>query len=221
MKKHFFYSIFLCLGAFTCGCKTDQSSSSVSQVLQEKPSVAVVPLIDNSEQSLGWNVSEEITYTLCSKLDQKNLLQLALPSQIRAQSKRMKGKHNPFGEDIHWVKEVFAEEEFVVFLELIEHREVPKEGNRPAAPAALPAELKVSLRLRIIDNRGNAPQITLQEILQESHFIPRRFNQYNFDQCSWHDEEFSVSPVGIAHSQLIKELKDRIESYILLAKARD
>jgi hypothetical protein len=219
MKKHFLTSIF-CLGALVSGCQQDNTvSSALIESQTSKSSLAVVPLIDNSEQSLGWNISDEITYSLCTKLDQRNLFNLALPSQIRSQTKRMKGKNNPFGKDISWIKQVFSEEDFVVFLELLEHKEVPKETSKPTPPSMLAAELKVGLRIRIVDNREDAPKVALQEILQDSHFIPRQFNQYNFDQCSWDSEEFSLSPIGIAHSQLIKELKDRIENYILLAKA--
>ncbi|MES2200145.1 MAG: CT253 family lipoprotein [Chlamydiota bacterium] len=220
MNKHFLTSVF-CLGALVSGCQQDNTTTSTLSGEQAvKSTLAIVPLIDNSDQSLGWNISEEITYTLCSKLDQKNLFDLALPSQIRSQTKRMKGKNNPFGEDISWIKQVFSEEDFIVFLELLEHKEVPKETTKPTPPSMLAAELKMGLRIRIIDNRGDTPKVTLQEILQDSHFIPRQFNQYNFDQCSWDSEEFGLSPVGIAHSQLIKELKDRIESYILLAKVK-
>ena len=220
MKKHFLTSVF-CLGALVSGCQKDNTvSSALSGEETPKSTLAIIPLIDNSDQSLGWIISDEITYTLCSKLDQKNLFDLALPSQIRSQTKRMKGKNNPFGEDISWVKQVFSEEDFIVFLELLEHKEVPKETVKPTPPSMLAAELKVGLRLRIIDNRGDTPKVTLQEILQDSHFIPRQFNQYNFDQCSWDSEEFGLSPVGIAHSQLIKELKDRIESYVLLANVQ-
>jgi hypothetical protein len=218
MKKYFLTPAF-CLLALVSSCQKDNTvSSSLSGEEVVKSTLAIIPLIDNSEQSLGWNISDEITYNLCSKLDQKNLFDLALPSQIRSQTKRMKGKNNPFGEDISWMKQVFAEEDFVVFLELLEHREVPKETSKSTPPSMLAADLKVGLRIRIIDNRGDTPKITLQEILQDSHFIPRQFNQYNFDQCSWDSEEFALSPIGIAHSQLIKELKDRIESYVMLAK---
>ncbi len=220
MKKYFFYPVF-CLCALLPGCKENTTTSAgISEAFSVKPSLAVVPLIDNSEESLGWNISDEITYSLCTKLDQKNLFKLAMPSQIRAQSKRMKGKNNPFGDDISWVKHVFAEEDFVVFLELLEHREVPRETGKPTPPAMLPAELKVGLRMRIIDNRGESPKVTLQEILQDSHFIPKQFNRYNFDQCAWDSEEFSLSPVGIAHSQLIKEIKDRIEGYIFVGASK-
>lgn len=223
MRKKIFTSVILplmTLGVALSSCqKNNDSSTALSTTSSTKPAVAVVPLIDNSEHSLKWNIADEITYTLCTKLDQKKLFQLALPSKIRMQTKRMKGSYNPFGNDISWVKQVFAEEDFVVFLELLEHREVPTATDKAITPAMNSAELKLGLRLRIIDNRSETPKVTLQEILQDSHFIPKQFNQYNFEQCSWDNEEFTLSPVGMAHSQLIKEVKDRIEAYILTAKA--
>jgi hypothetical protein len=223
MRKNFFIRAvlpILSIGALMCSCqKGSDSSTAVSETAALKPSVAVVPLIDNSEHALKWNIADEITYTLCSKLDEKHLFELAMPSKIRMQTKRMKGSYNPFGNDIEWVKQVFAEEDFVVFLELLEHREVSTATDKATSPAMSAAELKVGLRLRIIDNRADTPKVTLQEILQDSHFIPKQFNQYNFEQCSWDSEEFALSPVGMAHLQLIKELKERIEGYILMAKA--
>lgn len=223
MRKKIFTSVILpilTLGVTLTSCKNESdSSTSMATTSSTKPAVAVVPLIDNSEHALKWNIADEITYTLCTKLDQKKLFDLALPSKIRMQTKRMKGSYNPFGNDISWVKQVFAEEDFVVFLELLEHREVPTSSDKTISPAMTSAELKVGLRLRIVDNRSDTPKVTLQEILQDSHFIPKQFNQYNFEQCSWDSEEFTLSPVGMAHSQLIKEVKERIEAYILSARA--
>jgi hypothetical protein len=220
MRRPFFISI-LCAASIVGGCKSENDDSSVKETLN-KPSVAIVPLIDNSEHSLGWNLSDELTYTLCSKLDEEHLFNLALPNKIRAQSRRMKNPMNPFGDDLSWVKKTFAEEEFVVFMEMIEHSETPNvnpnEKMEKIAAESLSAQLNLAVRLRIIDNRGEQPKITLQEILQDSHFIPRQFTQYNFHQSLWTTEEFAFSPTGIAHAQLVKDLKSRIADYILIAK---
>lgn len=218
MKKHFFYSAF-CVMALVSGCQQNSSDTeTLSSKVSHKPSVAIVPLIDSSHHQLGWNLSEEITCTLCSKLDQKNVFQLALPGKIKMQSKRMKDSKSPFDEDISWIKKTFAEEEFVVFLEMIEHSEIPNKANSQSAPETLAANLNISVRLKIVDNRSETPVITLSEIIQDSHFVPRQFTRYNFHQSPWNTEEFSLSPVGIAHAQLVKELKSRIEDYILLAQ---
>jgi hypothetical protein len=218
MKCKFFSLIASSAVLFT-GCSSDRdSTASLYESSSLKPAVAIIPLIDNSNHALGWNLSDEITFTLCSKLDRQNAFNLALPGKIKSQSKKMKGFNNPFGDDLDWVKTIFHEEEFVVFLEMIEHGEVPNSTNKKAPPETLSAQLNLSVRLRIIDVRGNSPKVVLQEILQDSHFIPRQFTSYNFHQTPWNTEEFFLSPVGIAHAQLIKELKGRIEDYILLAK---
>ena len=222
MKKHSFLPLLLTATLFT-GCNSqnqENSTALLSETVNNKPHVAILPLIDNSEQALGWNLSDEFTYTLCSKLSQKELFTIATPHQVALQAKKMKGTNNPFSTDISWMKTVFAEEDFVVFLELIEHKEEP---NMPvsqqvsSAPETLSAQLNICLRLRVIDLRKETPLVTLQEIFQETHFVPRQFTQYNFHQASWNTEEFTLSPVGIAHAQLLKELKTRVEEYILIA----
>jgi hypothetical protein len=217
MKKRFFY-IALAM-TFMCGCQNDsQTTSAVSSKSSHKPCVAIVPLIDSSSHQLDWNLSEEITCLLCTKLDQRGTLQLALPGKIKMQTKRLKELKNPFEEDIQWVKKAFAEEEFVVFLEMIEHEEVPHQTGSPAPAESLPADLNICVRIQIIDNRSQTPYLALSEIIQDSHFVPRQFTHYNFDQAPWNTEEFTLSPVGIAHTQLIKELRTRIEDYILLTQ---
>jgi hypothetical protein len=75
------------------------------------------------------------------------------------------------------------------------------------------------MRVVVVDNRGQQPEVILQEIVHDSHFIPRQFNQYNFHQVSWGNEEFTISPLGMAHTQFLKEISSRIEDYILLAQS--
>ena len=218
MKCKIFFLIAGSAIALT-GCSSDRDdTATLYESSSLKPSVAIIPLIDNSNHALGWNLSDEITFTLCSKLDRQNALNLAQPGKVKSQSKKMKGFNNPFGEDLDWVKSTFNEEEFVVFLEMIEHGEIPNATNKKFPPETLSAQLNLALRLRIVDVRGETPKVILQEIIQDSHFIPRQFTSYNFHQTPWNTEEFFLSPVGIAHAQLIKELKGRIEDYILLAK---
>ncbi|MBM3199008.1 MAG: hypothetical protein FJZ58_07155 [Chlamydiae bacterium] len=221
MYKSPFFSLCLLAGCVvSCGPRPETSSAVSTQMQSLAPRVAILPLIDNSEQSLSWNISDEFTYTLCSRLDQKGLLQIAPLSRIKAHMKKMRSTYNPFGSDLAWTKQVFAEEDFVVFLELIEHREelnMPSARQANVSPETLSAELNICLRLRILDLRKQEPVITLQEIFQESHFIPRQFTKVNFHQATWNTEEFALSPVGIAHTQLLKQLKSRIEDYILLA----
>lgn len=198
-------------------CNNGNDTALLYESNMPKPAVAVVPLIDNSNHALAWSLSDEITFTLCAKLDKQNRLDLALPGKVKADSRKMGEIHNPFGDDISWVKGAFSDEEFVVFLEMVDHSEVPNYTAAKAPPETLSAQLNLALRLRIIDLREENPKIVLQEIIRDSHFIPRQFTSYNFPQTPWTTDEFFLSPVGIAHQQLLTELKGRIEDYILLS----
>lgn len=198
--------------------KQNNDTASLEQSYLQKPAVAIAPVIDNSESGLGWDLSDELTYTLSSRLVQKAKFSVADPQKTKTQIRKIKTNNNPFGADLNWTKKAFPGEDFVVFMELIEHRESLNDTRQNRAPESSPAQLNLSMRLRIVDVRNPEPQVILQEIIQDSHFIPRQFTSYNFNQSPWNSEEFSISPVGIAHSLLIKELSSRIEDYIYLSK---
>ncbi len=219
MNKHFLLSI-LSIGLLFCGCnKNGDDNQSISQSQNFKPSVAIAPVIDNSESGLNWDLSDEITYSISSKLIQKKKFNIADPQKTKVQIKKNKVHSNPFDTDLAWVKKTFPGEDFVVFMEMIEHREQVRNADSSKAPETLSADLNLALRLRIVDARKEQPFVILQEIIQDTHFIPRQFTKYNFQQSPWNSEEFSISPIGIAHSLLIKELTARIEDYIILSKS--
>jgi hypothetical protein len=220
MSRFHVYST-LCAAALLIGCQKDKNDqTALSETKNLKPAVAIAPVLDNSNHGLPWNLSDELTYSVCYRLEQKDKLVLADSQRIKALSKKLKGNYNPFGNDVKWVKSNFPGEEFVVFLELLEHDEALNQPAKEISPETCSAQLNMSVRLRIIDLRGEEPRITLQEIIHDSHFVPRQFTHYNFHQAPWGSEEFGISPVGIAHAQLIKEVSSRIEDYILLAKTQ-
>ena len=134
------------------------------------------------------------------------------------QIKKAKIHTNPFGSDLSWVKTTFPGDDFVVFMEVIEHREQLRDTDASKRPELSHADLNLALRLRIIDLRKEQPLLILQEIIQDSHFIPRQLTSYNQQQSPWNSEDYSISPVGIAHASLIKELTARVEDYIVLSR---
>ena len=196
----------------------DQNSAVSSQATMAKPKVAIAPAIDNSKHSLPWNLSEEITYSLFYRLDQKEKFFLDDPQKMKSISKRLHANNNPFGGDLKWIKRAFSQEDFVVFLEVLQHEEAPNLLDKTSSAKDCSANLNMTMRVIVVDVRQPQPVVVLQEIIQDSHFIPRQFNQYNFHQVYWGSEEFAVSPLGMAHSQLLKEISSRIEDYISLAK---
>jgi hypothetical protein len=211
-------SILLTL--MTPGCSNKQSDNTTA--LRQKHSqaqltVACVPIIDSTKTELEWNLSEELSSAIYDHLAQSDKLALVNPNKIRAATKKLKEAQNPFNSDVNWIKNTFAGNDFAVFLELIEHEEVLRENQKTDNPESCSADLNMSMRIRVFDLRDNEPKVVLQELLHDSHFIPRPFTHVNFHQTSWGDPWFSISPLGLAHAQFAKEISSRLEDYILLS----
>lgn len=208
MRESFILLLFF-IFIFSCQHHVEQEQSFYYEDGTPKPIVAITPVIDHSSQYFEWNLSEELTCSIQERLLQKENLFLS-PSNIKPQQ-------TPFGNDLSWIKPIFAKKDFVVFLELIEHSELPLLATEQAAPENAPAELKITIRLQVIDLRQEEPKIILQELIHDTQYLPKQFTHYNFFQIPWGKESYSITPLGMAHAKLAKELSSRIEDYILLA----
>ncbi len=217
MSRFLFSISFLALVASGCDDTSNTSSQAYGHTSSHiKPVVAIVPIIDHTKNDYSWDLSEELSSSLYQRIAQKNHLTLVSGSQVRAQTKNLLEKYHPFSPDISWVKKSFQKDQFVVFLELIEHEEVIQQNSqRPSALEDCNAALNMSMRVRIFDLRDTEPKVILQELIHDNHFIPRPFTQANFYQVSWEDVSFSISPLGLAHTHFIKEIATRIEDYVL------
>jgi hypothetical protein len=216
-------AMVFCLVALVAGCVRHGSGDRTHYDSEDRggpvtaPVTALVPLIDRTTSKLPWDLSDELTSAIYNRLALKNKVHLVDSRKVHARVKKLGPAQNPFGDDLGWVRNVFNQEEFVIFLELVEHEEVPVPSETIHAKD-LPAELNISVRVRVLDLRSGSPRIVLQELIHDSHHIPRPFNRYNFYQTIWGKEGFSISPLGLAHAQMTKEIATRLEDYILLAK---
>ena len=209
------------LALFAGGCSDGEQSQSQAYHQSSspvKPTVSIVPVIDNTDNDYSWNLSDELSCSIYTRIAQKDRIVVNKSSQVRNKAKNITERQNPFGTDLSWMKKIFQDDQFVAFLELVEHEEVPQQTRKkPTDPNKCSADLNMSMRIRVLDIRGKEPVIVLQEIVHDSHFIPRPFTQGNFFQVSWDDDCFNISPVGLAHADFTKEIASRIESYILTA----
>lgn len=205
------------------GCKSTatNNAATVAEELKMRPIVAVAPVMDSSRSDLGWEVSDELTDLLFQRLVKRDKFYLASMQRVKADLKKGDLPKDPFEPGMGWMKRVFQGSEFVVFVELIEHAERHRLGDQMSALAHIEetsADLNISARIRAIDLRESSPKITLQEMLHVNHHIPRQFTRKNFYQVSWEDENFAISPLGIAHADLVKTITERLEEYLLRAK---
>lgn len=208
--------ILVCLAlCVLAGCRSSRSGDAPVVSTAVKPIVTLVPIIDNSKSELNWRVGDELTAALDYRLASNDRLFL---SDLKKTCARISSFDNPFSADYQWVKKAFPKDEFVVFLELIQHDEVLRQDKKhPVEPELCAADLNLSMRVRVFDVRNAKPKVVLQELVTDSHFIPRAFTHLNFVQDSWEEESFSISPLGLAHDALVKTLAKRIEDYILLS----
>jgi hypothetical protein len=220
MSQIFLQLVALTFIAAGCNLAVQQASKQPQQTIL-KPIVTIVPVIDSTKDS-HWGLSDEFTYCINHQLAQRNHFFLLDPDKTCRVTYQPSFAQNPFIQDVTWIKKSFFNQEFVVFLELIEHNEVARQGDKkPFDSLKCSAELLMTMRIRIFDLRGEEPKIVLQELLHESHFIPRAFTRSNFQQEKWGHETFAISPMGLAHSQFIRHICNRLEEYILWTAHRD
>jgi hypothetical protein len=219
MSRLLISASFLALIVGGCGADHANNQQAMHQGATEvKPIVAIVPVIDNTKNDYDWNLSDEFSSEIYSRLAQLDKLNVLDAARVRGKMKKLKEGENPFGPDVSWIKKAFQGDQFVVFLELVEHEEVYKQDRRrPSDPQECSADLNMSMRVRVFDLRGNEPKTILQELVHDSHFIPRQFTQVNFYQVPWGHSSFSISPLGLAHAEFTKEIASRLEDYILMS----
>lgn len=208
-----YLSLFI-LSIFLVGCShhTDYMTR-YHEDGRAKPVAAIATMIDTASFELPWSISEELTTMISSQIRQAGKIFVVTKEDEQF-------SENPFGADLSWVKREFNDQEFAVFLELVEHEVVPAARTKNELAQEISSNLNMAVRLRVVDNRGANPKIVLQEIVKDSYFIPKSLAPDDYHTTSWGTPAFAKTPMGIAHAQLTRELTNRISDYILLAKSR-
>jgi hypothetical protein len=198
--------------AAACSSRTT-TTKDVSRFHEDgrtKPTVAIASMLDTTSFDASWSVSEELTSGIMSSIAQTGKI------FIKA-SEESPFTENPFGADLSWMKREFDKNEFVVFLELVEHEFVPvKSANLQEASA----NLNMAVRVRVVDLRGSTPKIVLQEMVKDTYFVPKTLMPSDYSVDTWGTENYQKSPMGVAHGLLISEIANRVSDYILLARSR-
>ena len=178
-----------------------------------KPSVAIASMLDTTSFDASWSLSEELTKGVMQQISSTG--EIFVHSQEESPF-----TDNPFGSDLSWMKREFQGEEFVAFLELVEHEFAPVRSKGSSNDQESPSNLNMAVRLRVVDLRGERPKIVLQEMIRDSYFVPKNLIPTDYSVDVWGTEGYRKSAMGVAHSGFIQEIASRIADYILLAKSR-
>ena len=211
-------SLFLLFGFFF-SCVPNTNLSYTTQLTHHedgtpKPKVALVPIFEHSNEKASSDLSNELTQNLFARLFTSGKFYLTLDFEVLA--KHISSENNPFLDDIEWIKESASPTEFLVFVELIEHRLTPKrETNLPFIQSY---RLDISMRVKILDLRTQKTRTVLQELFQETFHIPWRFASFEAKKGGWGKVALYLSLINSAHTDLLTKVSKQIEDYILLAK---
>ncbi len=211
----YFIAIVCSLAMIACG-KKDNDLTRYHEDGRAKPVIAVASVIDTTAFDVSWSISEELTSLIVSRISQGGSIYVVKKDDLAY-------TENPFSPDLGWMKREFPDNEFVVFLELVEHDNVPvaKSAKKVTeVPFETSINLKMAVRVRVVDLRNAAPQIVLQEMIRDSYFIPKTDIPTDYSVAVWGSEEYGKSPMGIAHDQLVQEIATRVGEYVHLAKSR-
>lgn len=213
MRKIACLSLAFLLAA--CCSSNQQEVTRYHEDGRAKPMIAIASMIDTTSFDVPWSISEELTAMIASQVSKSGSIYVS----TRDDSSLVE---NPFSGDLLWTKREFSDQEFAVFLELVEHENAPsvkdKKGVKPQQDVS--SNLNMGVRVRIVDVRGATPKIVLQEMIRDSYYIPKTILPTDYNQVIWGTDEYSKTPMGIAHAQLVQDIAGRISEYVTLAKSR-
>jgi hypothetical protein len=176
-----------------------------------KPKIAIVPVLANKPFNESWDLSEELTETITNNFLETKKFYITKDFAVLGKHLKNLNEINPLIEDVNWLYENASSSEFIVFFELVEHSLEP-------LPSLIPPqsyELKMAMRVHVLDIRSSEPKLVLQELIQDSFHIAIKID---YSKDTLFKTAFELSPLGSAHSQMCKNLTRRIQDYIFLAK---
>ena len=216
-----YFLAICCLALVACQKNSPNYTSLYQDDGHRKPQVALVQVIDHSDAELPWSLSEEFTETLTQRIQNHSKLHLANHYDVAQIIHQCDDSSSPFSTDISWMHQSFKDQQFVVFVELVDHylhthphqRIAELEENRSAF-------FDLTMRIRIVDVRGDRPKVVLQELVHHNHSIPKLFANIDYEDKHWGTTSFNFTPMGLAHGQLVREVCTRIEDYISIAQSK-
>lgn len=188
---------------------------------REKPIVTLIPMFNRMDLPFAWDIAAELTNQLRSDIQKKGSLFLSPQEMSDSITSSLTDEEQPFSKDYSWVKNFFQKEQFLVFLELVEHEISPQSTRIPFSQEVKSTYLlKMLVRARIIDLRSPKPSVILQEFIRYSHKIPTNSLQIDYEKNCFGTPNYSGTPIAMGHRGLCKEIAKRLEDYILLAKSK-
>ncbi len=216
MKK-----LHLLLLLFFIGCSKASSQSDQVRYHDDglaKPKVAVIKVIDTSTHNLDWDLSTEFTEILLEQLFSRSKFYITDDFQMITSAQLKKLELSPFSEDMSWLLEMNNSSEFVLFTEVLDHK-IETQNQITYNPLTHLKTLHLSVRVCVLDIRKSVPKVVLQEIITKEYTIAFNFGSYSEEGSVISKSTFALSPLGLAHKNIVSEMTKEVEDYILIAQS--
>ncbi len=215
--RRFFSSLFILLCVLVVGCKAQYSDFfPYHDDGTPKPYVALVPVFDESNSKLPWDLSQELTTGIRTQLKRSGKIYIPpekeLKKALASTSKAELTSSNDLMPFLH-----FQPAHMVVILELIEHKIVPYQRGKikPLYPAFTPADeacvLMMKMRFKVVDIRGSEPKIIRQEVVDSNHSFSKTAMAESIFTHKEKEDVYPSTPLGLAHARLERDIAERIE----------
>ncbi|MCP5469958.1 MAG: hypothetical protein H7A36_05580 [Chlamydiales bacterium] len=209
--------VWMALALLCAGCANNYSDTGLYEKTgQMKPIVVVMPVINRvGNLHLLWDVSRELTDEIRKRVFDSSRLYLLREGGTLDIAKTL-ACPNP-REISPAALRNFGASEFLVVTELIDQEQKPY-GLHTQKNEETGAVLSVKMRVRVIDRRHPEPRVILQEVLECDHIVARAYLNTDYSKMPWGTEQFHNTPMGLAHSRVLRDLVSHIEGYIVAAR---
>ena len=217
-----FILYFGILASICTSCASNYRDTTLYQHSgRQKAIVAVLPVIsDVTDADLSWDLSKEFTDEIRKRVYDSTKIYLLRDHASRELAEKL-NVPNPTTIPLEEAKKLGAAE-FVVVMELINQMESPYGLRLASDDHPLKGEvgsvLSISMRVRVIDVRHDKPKVILQEVMNNKHVIAGAYMNNDYSRTPWGTEAFERTPLGLAHSKIVRELVSRVENYIDAAR---
>lgn len=211
--------VFIALISIVCvGCASHYRDTTLfHRTGGTKPIVAVLPMIDNSgEKKVTWDVSEELTERIQKRVvDSAKLYLLKGKGNVHTATLLNSPDPTALPADI---SQNLGAAEFAIVTELLNQDELlhshPEASDSKKYLKETGGQLHLAIRMRVIDLRKETPKVVLQEVVVEDHDIMRPYLNIDYRRYRWGGEAYERTPMGMAHSKIVRELVAHAEGYI-------
>lgn len=211
--------VFLAAVSLVCGgCASHYRDATLYHSSgSAKPIVAVLPVIDSTSGNRAhWDLSEELTERIKSRIFDSSKLYL-LKDKGDVEIAHLLNVPDPQAIP-ETVGNSLGAAEFAIVTELLEQNEEviahPRATNERTYLNEIAGKMHLAMRIRVVDLRKDKPRVILQEVVMENYDISRPYLNVDYKKSPWGEEAFERTPMGMAHSKIIREVVAHAEGYI-------